>query len=62
MNQSDRSVGVDYISIFHTNNPPLILGMLVGCVDTYTSSSNLWILVETRVNKDGYFVVLTYPS
>ena len=22
MDQSDRSVGVDYISIFHPNNPP----------------------------------------
>ena len=32
MDQSDRSVGVDYISIFHPNNPPLVLGMLVGCV------------------------------
>ena len=26
MDQSDRSVGVDYISIFHPNNPPLVLG------------------------------------
>ena len=34
MDQSDRSVGVDYISIFHPNNPPLVLGMLVGCVAT----------------------------
>ena len=40
MVQSDRSVGVDYISIFHPNNPPLELGMLVGCVATDTSSSN----------------------
>ena len=32
MDQSDCSVGVDYISIFHPNNPPLVLGMLVGCV------------------------------
>ena len=31
MDQSDRSVGVDYISIFHPNNPPQVLGMLVGC-------------------------------
>ena len=30
MDQSDRSVGVDYISIFHPNNLPLVLGMLVG--------------------------------
>ena len=65
MDQSDRSVGVNYISIFHPNNPPLVLGMLVGCVATDTSSKQLkwvWILIETRVNKDGYFVVLTYPS
>ena len=40
MDQSDRSVGVDYISIFHTNNPPLVLGMFVGCVAKDTSSSN----------------------
>ena len=32
MDQSDRSLGLDYISIFHPNNPPLLLGMLVGCV------------------------------
>ena len=38
--QSDRSVGVDYLSIFHPNNLPLVLGMLVGCVATDTSSSN----------------------
>ena len=31
MDQSDRSVEVDYISIFHPTNPPLVLGMLVGC-------------------------------
>ena len=40
MDQSDCSVGVDYTSIFHPNNPPLVLGMLVGCVTTDTSSSN----------------------
>ena len=40
MDQSDRSVGVDYISIVHTYNPLLVLGMLVGCVATDTSSSN----------------------
>ena len=40
MDQSDRSVGVDYISIFHPNNPSLVLGMLVGLVATDTSSSN----------------------
>ena len=40
MDQSDHSVGVDYISIFHPNNPPLVLGMLVGCVAMDTSSSN----------------------
>ena len=40
MDQSDRSVGVDCISIFHPNNPPLVLGMLVGCVATDTSRSN----------------------
>ena len=39
MDQSDSSVGVDYISIFDPNNPPLVLGMLVGCVATDTSSS-----------------------
>ena len=32
MDQSDCSVGVDYISIFHPTNLPLVLGMLVGCV------------------------------
>ena len=40
MDQSDRSVGVDYISIFYPNNPPLVLGMLVGWVATDTSSNN----------------------
>ena len=40
MEQSDRSVGVDYISEFHPNNLPLVLGMLAGCVATDTSSSN----------------------
>ena len=40
MDQSDHSVGVDYISIFHPNNPLLVQGMLVGCVATNTSSSN----------------------
>ena len=39
MDQSDRFVGVD--SVFLPNNPPLVLGMLVGCVATDTSSSNL---------------------
>ena len=34
MDQSNRSVGVDYISIFHPNNPPQVLVMLVGCVAT----------------------------
>ena len=43
MDQSDRSVGVDYISIFHPNNPPLVQGMLIGCVATDTSSSNFSI-------------------
>ena len=28
MDQSDRSIVVDYLSIFHPNNPPLVLGML----------------------------------
>ena len=32
MDQSDRPVGLDYISISHPINPPLVLGMLVGCV------------------------------
>ena len=40
MDQSDRSVGVDYLSIFYPNNPSLVLGMLVGCIATDTSSSN----------------------
>ena len=40
MDQSDRFVGVDYISIFHPNNPPLVSGMLIGCVATDTGSSN----------------------
>ena len=40
MDQSDHSVGVDYISIFHPNNPPLVLGMLVGCIATDPGSSN----------------------
>ena len=40
MDQSDRSIGVDYISIFHPNNPSLVLGMLVGLVAMDTSSSN----------------------
>ena len=30
MDQSDRSAGVDYISILHPNNPPLVLGILYG--------------------------------
>ena len=30
----------NYISIFHPNNPPLVLGMLVGSVATDTSSNN----------------------
>ena len=37
MDQSDRSVGVEYFSIFHPNIPPLVLGMLVGCVAMDTS-------------------------
>ena len=40
MDQSDRFVGVDYLSILHPNNPPMVLGMLVGYVATDTSSSN----------------------
>ena len=32
MDQSNRSVGMYYILIFYPNNPPLVLGMLVGCV------------------------------
>ena len=40
LDQSDRSLGVDHISIFHPNNPPQVLGMHVGCVATDTSSSN----------------------
>ena len=40
LDKSDRSVGVDYLSIFHPNNPPLALGMLIGYVAMDTSSSN----------------------
>ena len=40
MDQSDHSIGVDYLSIFHPNNPPLVLGMLVECVAMDISSSN----------------------
>ena len=40
MDQSDRSVGVDYLSIFHPNNPPMVLDMLVGYIATDTSGSN----------------------
>ena len=40
MDKSDRSIGVDYLSIFQSFNPSLVLGMLVGCVATDTSSSN----------------------
>ena len=40
MDHSNSSVGVDYISIFHPNNPPMVLGMLVGCVAMDASSSN----------------------
>ena len=40
MDQSDHSIGVDYLSIFHPNNPLLVLGMLVECVTTDISSSN----------------------
>ena len=35
--QSDCSVGVEYLSIIHPNISP---GMLVGCVATDTSTSN----------------------
>ena len=37
MDQSDRSVGLDYLSIFHPNNPLLVLSMVVVCVATDTS-------------------------
>ena len=40
MDQSDRSVGLDYIFIFHPNDPALVLDMLIGCVATDTSSRN----------------------
>ena len=40
MDLSDRSVRVDYLSLFHPNNPALILGMLVGYVATDTSNSS----------------------
>ena len=32
MDKSGRSVRVDCISIFHPNNPPLVLGMLPAAV------------------------------
>ena len=47
MDQSDRSVGVDYLLIFHPNNPPLVLGMLVGCVATDTGSSKIEAGMDT---------------
>ena len=37
MDKSDRFVRVEYFWIFHPNIPPLVLGMLVGCVTTDTS-------------------------
>ena len=40
MDQSDRSVGVVYLSILHSNNPSQVLGMLVEYIATDTSSSN----------------------
>ena len=53
MDQSDHSVGVDYLSIFHPNNPTLVLGMLVGCVATDSSSSqvfyHLWIQKKNKI-------------
>ena len=58
MDQSDRFVGVEYFLICHPNIPP----MLVESIATDTSMKRVWILVEARVNKGGYFVVLTYPS
>ena len=36
MDQSNWSVGVEYISMFHPNIPPLILGMVNGYVATDT--------------------------
>ena len=61
MNQSDRSIVVEYFSIFHPNIPPLVLGMLIGCVATDTSSSSgSGMDTSSRVNIDGYFVILTY--
>ena len=63
MDKSECSVGVEYISIFHPNIPPLVLGMLIQCVAMLPQQLKwVWILVETRLNKDGYFVVLTYRS
>ena len=35
-----RSLRRGGLLIFHPNNPPLVLGVLVGCVATDTSSSN----------------------
>ena len=40
MDLSDGSIGVDHFLIFHPNILPLVLGMLIGCVATDTSSSN----------------------
>ena len=39
MDQSDRFVGVDYLSIFHPNNPPLVYW---ACVATDTTLQNLY--------------------
>ena len=59
MDQSDCSIGVYYFLIF-----PPGTGILVGCAlrIPVVAIERVWILVETRVNKDRYFVVLTYPS
>ena len=56
MDQSDSSVGVDYISIFGHARRVCRYGY------QQLQLKRIWILVETRVNRDGYFVVLTYPS
>ena len=64
MDQSDRSIGVEYFSIFHPNIAPLVLGMLLGAslrIPVVAIEAGM-DTVETRVNKHGYFVVLTYPS
>ena len=64
MDLSDRSLGVEYLSIFYPYILPSIQGVLID--------SSLWIPVVAievgmntsgnKDNRDGNFVELTYPS